>query len=199
MHRYANSRNDLTRNERAEIVQGYDQRIWEYVREGKIPYYLNFLFRPLPGGQEVRKKIMTAEVERVHKTLTEHVVRKSDSDNWKHLRPIFVGCHDLPVWKHEKELGRAYVPNDGLHFNLIALMPPTNPLPPGMDQHPLMPKQSRLHVCLEDHFEEEHMHYLKDPLNRIHVTAITAGTMADYALKTFKHGCATSDDILILT
>jgi len=172
--------------------------ISRYVREGKIPYHVNFLFRPLPGGEKVRKEIMTGEIERVHKTLTQHVVRKSDKDNWKHLRPIFIGCHDRPVWKHEKELGRAYIPNDGLHFNLIALLPPTNPLPLGMDQHPLMPRQSRLHVSLADHFAEKEKAYLKDPLCGIHVTVIITGTMADYTLKTFKHGYASSDDILIL-
>jgi hypothetical protein len=199
MSAFANSRHRLTPDMRAQIVQGYDQTIWSYVLRGMIPNYVNFMFRPLPGREEVRKEIMTAAVERVHKTLTQHVVRKSERENWTHLRPIFIGCHDRPVWKHEKELGRAYLPNDGLHFNVMALMPPKNPLPPGMDQHALMPKQSRLRVSLADHIAEKPNLYQKDPLYRIHVTEITTGTMADYMLKTFKHGYASSDDILILT
>jgi hypothetical protein len=179
-------------------VQGFDQIISDLVRCGWVPSYLNFMFHHLPGGTKRRKEIMTAEVTRVHETLMHHIVRKPESESWAHLRPIFIGSHDWPIWKRKKVNSRLHLPNLALHFNAIALVPPTNPLPLGIDQHPIMPKQSKLHVSLATHFEQKSEHYLSPFLYRIHVTEIEIGTMADYTLKAFKRGTVEPDDILVL-
>jgi len=67
--------------------------------------------------------VMIQEVTRVHHILTRHIVRRPDTTAWWYLRPTFIGCHDLPVWKHKKEIGQGSVVNDGLHYNAIALLP----------------------------------------------------------------------------
>ena len=69
--------------------------------------------------------IMTQEVGRVHSILTHHIVRRPKAETWAHLRPIFIGSHDLPVIKWNRgAMHRLDVVNDSLHFNVIALVPP---------------------------------------------------------------------------
>jgi hypothetical protein len=183
---------------RLAYVDGYSQIISDYVKQGMEPYFINFMFHPLPGKARTQNDIMVSEVTRVHGILRGQIVRKYDKENWRHLRPVFIGCRDQSVWKHEKVASRLHRPNDGMHFNVVALVPPRNPLPPGTDQHPSLPRQSKLHVDLERHFWEHNRRYQSDWLYRIDVSAITYGTMADYALKAFKWGNVTADDILVL-
>jgi hypothetical protein len=121
-------------------------------------------------------------------------------EKWTHLRPIFIGSHDLPVFKWDRgEQHRLDVVNDGLHFNLVALVPPAiHPMLPVEFQYWIRGPLSRLRVPLDQHFEENKRFYLNDRLGRIHVTRIQRGTMADYTLKAFKHGRAGWDSLLVL-
>jgi hypothetical protein len=81
------------------------------------------MFNHIPGSADTKMHVMRAEVTRVYDILTRHIVRKPESENWCHLRPKFIGSPDLIVWKHDKELVRNLVVNDGLHFNVVALVP----------------------------------------------------------------------------
>jgi hypothetical protein len=185
---------------REQLVQGYSELIREKMGEGKRAYFLNFMFNQLPGSSQTRMEIMSQEVERVHSILTHHVVRRPNAANWAHLRPIFVGSHDLPVFKWNREkLGRLDVANDGLHFNVIALMPPSShPVWPDWFQFRLAGPQSRLKVPLDVHFKERSRFYLNDRLARIHTTLIMEGTMADYTMKAVKHARVSMDSVLVL-
>ena len=102
------------------------------------------------------------------------------------------------MWKHKKEIGRGSVVNDGLHYNAIALVPrPALADMPIRVQNLLWGKQSRLIVPLDEHFRLKRCFYVTDMLARVHVTPIKRGTMADYMLKTFKHGRVGPDSIQI--
>ena len=134
--------------------------------------------------------------------LVPHVVRKPQHPRWAHLRPIFIGCPDLPVPKNGRGQRLQEVTiNDGLHFNLIALVPPPSPLPRGMNHHPLLAEQSRLRIPLDEHFKQRQHLYLSEKLRRIHVTRIkrTLPQATDYTLKAIKAGRVSADNILILT
>jgi len=186
--------------QREQLVQAYSRLIREMMDEGRDAYFLNFMFNQLPGSRQTQMGIMTQEVERVHSILTHHIVRRPKAEKWAHLRPIFIGSHDLPVFKWERrELHRLDVANDGLHFNVIALVPPPiDPVLPVELQYRLWGPQSRLKVPLDLHFRERSRFYLNDRLARIHLTAVTRGTMADYTLKNFKHGRLDGDSLLVL-
>jgi hypothetical protein len=183
-----------------QIVRAYSGLIRDKMDEGRDAYFLNFMFNQLPGSRRTRMGVMTQEVERVHSILTHHIVRRPEAENWAHFRPIFIGSHDLPVFKWDRgELHRLDVVNDGLHFNVIALVPPhSHPGLPAWFQYGLWGRQSRLKVPLDQHFREGRKFYLNDQVARIHVTPVKYGTMADYTLKAFKHGRVDSDSILIL-
>jgi hypothetical protein len=156
------------------------------------------MFNHIPGDAALKMDVMTAEVKRVHDILTRHIVKRPKAKNWCHLRPIFIGCPDLPVWKHKKELVRNLVVNDGLHFNVVALVPeealPTMPIEV---QFILWGRRSRLKVPLKKHFAQNQRFYLNDSLSRIHVTPITEGTMADYTLKVYKKGWVSPDSVQV--
>ena len=179
-------------NGREHLVQGFSQLIREKMDDGRDAYFLNFMFNQLPGSRQTQMGIMTQEVERVHSILMHHIVRRPKAENWAHLRPIFIGSHDLPVFKWDRnELHRLDVVNDGMHFNVVALVPPPNPrIFPDWVQYQMWGALSRLKVPLNQHFWNGSKFYLNDRLARIHATPVKYGTMADYALKAFKHGRA---------
>ena len=181
------------------IVSAYSHFIREKIDDGGLqPYFLNLMFNHIPGGPTARQSEMISQVDRVHSILTRHMVRMTDAENWRHLRPIFIGCIDMPVWKHKKVSVRSLVVNDGMHFNAVALVPPPTFLDlPIKHQFLLWGRQSRLKVRLDQHFRENERFYRNDVLDRIHVTPITEGTMADYALKAFKHGRIAADSVRI--
>jgi hypothetical protein len=183
-----------------QLVQGYSHLIREKMDEGRYAYFVNFMFNQLSGSRQAQMEVMTQEVERVHSILMHHIIRRPKAQNWSHLRPIFVGCHDLPVFKWNRPgLNRLDVVNDGLHFNVIALVPPPcHPVLPSWFQYRMWGPQSRLKLSLDEHFLERSQFYLNDRLARINVTPVEYGTMADYTLKTFKHGRVDADSILVL-
>jgi hypothetical protein len=172
--------------ERTNLIVAYDNMIQERIKNDWQPYFVNFMFKRLPGNRSTKKEIMKQEVYRVYKKLVKHVVHHPKSPSWIPYLPFFVGCPDLPVAKWEKELVRNVVVNDGLHFNGCLLLPPK--------------EKSRVKEHLEDHFyHRQQFYYLDDhQLDRIHATLIKDGTMMDYMLKHFKRGNVSADDILIL-
>ena len=186
--------------DRADLVQAYSRLIKEKMDEGRDAYFLNFMFNQLSGSRQTQMAIMTQEVERAHSILTHHILRRPKVAKWAHLRPIFIGSHDLPVfkWKHA-ELQRLDLANDGLHFNVIALVPPpARSILPSWFHYRMWGPQSRLKEPLDLHFRECRRFYLNDRLARLHATPVSQGTMADYTLKAFKHGRVDADSILIL-
>jgi len=185
---------------REQLVEAYSRYITELTDEGRKAYYLNFMFHHVPGSRQTQIQIMTQEVERVHSILTRHVVRRPIAKRWAHLRPIFIGCPDLPVFKWNRDkVGQSTTANDGLHFNVVALVPPRiDPMLPVEFQYWLRGPLPRLTVPLDQHLQENGRFYLNRRLARIYAAPITEGTMADYALKTFKHGRVDEDSILIL-
>jgi hypothetical protein len=189
---------DLIRLER--LVDGYSRLISELMDEGRKAFYLNFMFHQLSGLRQTQMRIMEQEVERVHCILMRHIVRRPKARRFAHLRPIFFGCPDLPVFKWNRDkVGQSVTANDGLHFNVVALVPPrTDPIFPVEFQYWLRGPLSRLTVPLDQHFQENERKYLNRRLARIDVTQITEGTMADYTLKTFKNGRVDEDSILVL-
>jgi hypothetical protein len=188
----------LNRNVREQIIAGYSEIIKEQITLGFRPNYISFMFNHIPGNAAIKMDVMTAEIKRVHDILTRHIVRRPRAENWCHLRPIFIGCPDLPVWKHEKELVRNLVVNDGLHYNVVALVPEeARPNMPIQVQFILWGRRSRLKVPLKVHFQQNQQFYLNDYLSRIHVTPITKGTMAGYTLKAFKNGLVDPDRVQV--
>ena len=184
---------------RKQLVESYSDFISELQSRNMDAYYFSFMFNHNSGSEHQRKERMFSDVKRAHDILSRHIVRKPNSEAWQHLLPVFIVCPDYPVVKKEKTSIRAYNANDGLHMGAVGLVPPPPPsyLPPGIRQHPMLGKLSRLREPLDVHFQEMRNEYMTDKLYRIDVTPISWGTMADYALKNFKNGKVAYDDIRV--
>jgi hypothetical protein len=197
--RYDNSLLNL--HEREKIVRAYSQLVREKMDEGRDAYFINFMFNELPGTGQQRMAIMIQQVERVHSILSNHMLHNPARQKSAHLRPIFIGSHDLPVlkWDCGKD-HRLEVANDGLHFNLIALVPPPKDVrQPSWFRYWRWGPQPRLRVSLDQHFREKSRFYVNERLARIHVSPVQRGTMIDYTLKAYKHGRVEEDTLLVLS
>lgn len=188
----------LTREYRQQLTAGYDELIQDHINASWEPYFLSFMFNHVSGSIPRKMEIMKYEVGRVYSILTRQVVRWPDRNGWKELRPKFIGSPDLPVYKHEKELVRNLKINDGLHYHVVALMPPTRRTlgNAGLDKV-VYGRQSRLLVPLKQHLRDEYHFYHNEALSRIHAAVITKGTMAEYTLKAFKSGRVEYDAIQV--
>lgn len=194
-----NAHRFMNRDERTRVVTAYKDLVRKHVRKGKEAFFINFMFNRLPGKPETQKEMMKREVIRFHELLTRNIVRKKHSDRWKHFKPILIGCPDYPVVKHCKDAFRDVVVNDGLHFNVLELVPPPRPDPESDYFFIRGEKFSRLSTDLKVHVDEHPHWYLTESLSRVHVTPVVqTDTMVDYTLKAFLNGRISGDDILIL-
>jgi hypothetical protein len=184
---------------RKELVESYSEFISELKSWNWDAYYFSFMFDHISGNERQRKERMFSDVKRAHDILSRHIVRKPQSEAWKHLLPVFIVCPDYPVPKKEKSSIRVFNANDGLHMNAVGIVPPPPPsyLPSGVRQHPFFGKLSRLREPIDVHFLQSSREYQTDKLYRIDVTPIIKGNMADYALKNFKNGRVAYDDIRV--
>ena len=114
------------------------------------------------------------------------VVRKPNSPNWIDKCPVFIGCPDFPVAKHEKQPLSDVLINDGLHAHGILLVP----------------KKSRLTKSVDQHFLEWESMYLSkvNDLASIHIEPIVSNPdrVVDYILKGLKARKVECDDIIVL-
>lgn len=179
-------------NDRLLIVRGYDELVQRYIDEGRKAYFVTIIFRHIVGSRSTKIEVMNRETRRFFRKLTTQIVRKPNSANWTHLKPIAIGCIDLPVHKRSKSQLRDVTINDGLHIHLVVL------LPPRYRKRNQSQRQSRLRVGLKTHLKEQAKNYLSEFIYRIHAVRIQEGTMADYCLKAFKSGRLSSDQILVL-
>ena len=184
----------MSKTTREKIIQGYHEWVEERLASSHPEgYFANFMFNQLGGGHASRIAQMHRAVTRFHGLLTKHVVRKPESESWKHLRPIVIGVQDLPVRKRERVTSKPIQVNSGLHFNAIVLLP-SRASPTDVSEL----RRSRLKVSLDEHVREKAREYLTGRLYRIHVTPIETGTMVDYAFKTYRVGHFDDDAILPL-
>jgi hypothetical protein len=182
---------DLNDTQRLQYISGFDTMILKLLNVRWRGYFVNFMFKHISGKDAHRKHEMQDEVMRVYATLLSRVVRRPQSAKSQPFLPMFLGCPDFPVYKLEKELLRNVQVNGGLHFNGILLLPPKK----------YCRRDSDLRTYgLIRHFHDHQSSYYRDdrPLDRLHATRITEGSMADYAFKALKHGKITSNDLLIL-
>ena len=170
----------------AELIDGYTQMVTDRIQDGWSPYLLTFMFHPLNGSPDTIGRQMEREVERVYGTMLPRIVRKPRSLAHLHKLPVWLGCPDFPVPKHDRKVLRDVAINDGLHVHTISLL------------HP----RSRMKEDFRNHIEEEHGRYVRhdDPLFRIHVEPIDRrpGYVVGYAFKAMAHGRVRPDQTIIL-
>ncbi len=177
----------LPYRQRVRIIQEWDRYFTiKFPNDEWQLYFLNFMYKQLPGSEETKKNVMAGEVQRVYRMLVPRFVRKPRGERGSKHLPVFLGCPDFPVFKNERqsEPEQMHRVNDGIHFNGVMAV--------NLDARLPVPFDGYMHAYRDTYCRDG------DALRRIHITAVTEGTMIDYALKAFKAGLVSTDDLLLL-
>ncbi|BAQ44687.1 hypothetical protein Maq22A_c06715 [Methylobacterium aquaticum] len=170
-----------------QLIGGYGYIAMELVAEGWTPYLLVLKFQHLGGRRDTVLAQMKREAERAHGWLCERVWRNAKAPSRRPWMPCWILVPDFPVAKRAKVRLRELVPNDGLHLQGVAVMPPGG----------------RLREPLDEHLGERGARYCPrgGPLTSITATPIVAGDVAyvnTYNFKAVPRGRASFDDVLVL-
>lgn len=174
-------------NQINQWTHGYGQLAVDLVAEGWSPYLLVLKFRHLGGRRDTVLAQMNREAERAHRWLCERVWRNANAPSRRPWMPCWILVPDVPVAKRAKARLRELVPNDGLHLQGVAVMPPGG----------------RLREPLDEHLGERGARYCPrgGPLMSITATPIEIGDVAyvnTYNFKAVPRGRASFDDVLLL-
>ena len=112
-------------NIESRTADAWGDYIEAYIAEGWSPFLLTFIFEPLPGSQAARMAQMARYLEKAYALFVMRVVRKPKTAQSRGVAPIWLCYPDLPVYKRTKKYSLLdVVPNDGLHYHAILLLPP---------------------------------------------------------------------------
>jgi len=168
------------------ITEGYGQWIKEKIDQGWEAHILTITFNQIRGSRASIPNQMKRQLERVYATMLSRIVRCPMSAKNAERLPIWIGCPDFPVPKHQKQSLRNVTINDGLHYHAICLIPP----------------DSRLKETLEDHVAD-HLELYRGKaglVRELHVRQIASkpGFVVDYMLKSVKRRRVDEAEIIIL-
>jgi hypothetical protein len=167
------------------IIAGYQQLVEQKIEEGWKGYLLTVVFKQLSGSRSAMIAQTADEVERLYRTMLTRIVRNPKSPDRIGKLPIWLGSPDLPVFKTNKSSLAEVTINDGLHYHLIALIPP----------------RSRLADDLVDHVRDQQALYAKAGRRVMRLDAVGIETrpayVTDYALKSLSRRRFGSDEMLI--
>lgn len=177
----------FNRRQEAQLyIKGCIQWMQDQVSEGWDPYYVNFMFQPLPGSLPTIIAQMHSGIQAgFYSRFWSEFTRNSRSPSQQHRLPKLWLFPDRPGPKKQKKLSAEFFRgNDGgLHFNGPLLIPP----------------KSRFQGCPIQHIEANQSKYLRHGLCRIDLEPVyNIAGMVDYAAKTVKWGRANIEDCLYL-
>lgn len=173
-------------NQIHQLTRGYGQTAVDLTAEGWLPYLLVLKFRHLGGRRDSRIAQMHHAAEGAYAQLLTRVWKHPRAASVRALRPYWLLIADTPVAKRTKVHLRDLLPNDGLHLQGVAVMPPG----------------SRMRKGLDEHLAREGARYCPQggPLVSLHATPIVSDLpyVHRYNFKMLERGRGGVDDILQL-
>lgn len=173
-------------NQIHQLTGGYGQIAVDLAAAGWSPYLLVLKYRHLGGRRANVIAHMRREAGRAYEWILSRVWKHPYAAGRQALLPRWILAPDMPVAKREKVSLRSPLPNDGLHLQGVAVLPPG----------------SRMREGLDVHLAREGGRYCPQggPLISLHATPITSnlGYVHEYNFKALQRGRANVDDILIL-
>jgi hypothetical protein len=173
-------------NQIHQLTGGYGQIAVDLAAEGWAPFLLVLKFRHLGGRRSSVIAQMHREAERAYEWILSRVWKHPHAAGRQALLPRWILAPDVPVAKREKVSVRSLLPNDGLHMQGVAVMPPGSRLCEGLDVHRA---REGARYCPRG-----------SPLISLHATPITSDLayVHRYNFKALQRGRATEDEILLL-
>jgi hypothetical protein len=173
-------------NQIHQLTGGYGQIAADLVAEGWSPFLLVLKYRHLGGRRSSVIAQMHREAERAYGWILSRVWRHPYAAGRQALLPRWILAPDVPVAKRAKVSLRSPLPNDGLHLQGVAVLPPGSRLREGLDMH-LAREGGR--YCPQG-----------GALIALHATPITSDLayVHRYNFKAMPRGRANEDEILLL-
>jgi hypothetical protein len=161
-----------------QIIKAHgDWLIEELLREWRLFYFINIMFKPLRGSAsaidaQMHDAIVNCFYPQLCKHLERHPKRRG---RHKYLPHLFL-FPDFPVYKIRKQSLRRASLNGGLHYNGVVSISP----------------RARLKEDLDNHIWRNQASYYGDKIERIHVKPVSYDPyrLMDYGLKTVARGRA---------
>jgi hypothetical protein len=190
---FASVDGSTSNNQLHNVVKNYGDWTKRLIDDGFEPYIATFKFnyRILKNWIEESgsscDESMRKEITRVYSRFLTECVRYPNSPRNAHNRPILFGCQDFPVVKQRKLDLLINLPQQGMHWGSILMVPP----------------RPRLKHSVKDHFEgaKRDVYIRPDhPLSQVHIEHITyrPSQAVAYTLKAILNRRAHMDDILVL-
>ncbi len=168
-------------------VAHYIEWIEEHVEAGWKLYVITIMFNQLPGNQRVRLSIMQESVVKLYAIQLPRLVRRPRSPSSVGMMPIWIAVPDYPVHKtKKKDRLKDIVVNDGLHINVVVVVPPVTRLTESYRQHTRRNREGYLRAIPA--LQRVHLQRIKNDIPR----AIS------YQFKSLVRRRASGDEILIL-
>jgi hypothetical protein len=163
---------------KSQIIRAHgDWLIEELLREWRLFYFINIMFKPLKGSASaIDTQMHDAIVNGFYPQLCKHLERHPGRrGRHKYLPHLFL-FPDFPVYKIRKQSLRSVSLNGGLHYNGAVSISP----------------RARLKEELGDHIWRNQSSYYGDKIERIHIMPVTYDPyrLMDYGLKTVVRGRA---------
>lgn len=169
-------------------IQGCTEWIEEHVKYGGwIPYYINFMFDPLPGSQSAVLASMKKGIVKFYGRFCTEFVHNPRAASEQERLPLFLLFPDKPVWKRNRAVSVSGVKFNagGLHYNGPMLLP--------------LLSRFRRRGCPIQYIAKNQRIYARNGISRVHIKPIDDILgIGDYAAKTIKWARADEADILIL-
>ena len=169
-----------------QLTQGYGAMAAERVEVGWLPYLLVLKYRHLGGRPCTALTRMQREAKRVYATLLTRVWRNPHAEAYRSRLPLWILVPDFPVSKREKVSLRSLLPNDGLHLQGVAVMPPGSRLREGLDHR--FARYGERYCPPGSILEAVHATFIESNLDYVN----------EYNMKALRNGRASFDDVLLL-
>jgi hypothetical protein len=183
----------LNRLQRIDQIAAYTAMVRDRLNQGWTGSILTLMFKQLSGGEESIKLQMRETAQQIYSAILKKMVRRPRSPNA--VRPLLIGCPDVPVLKHQKQPLYDIRPNDGLHWNGVLLAPP----------------DSRLKTSVKQYFADKQQQFVADNLlqyssedcrvlTKVHTEPFDPADVSDvtgYVLKSLKNFRTSHDDISV--
>lgn len=169
----------------SQLIDGYTKLVADKVMQGWSCFFLTVMFKRLAGPRQAVIDRMKDQTEWLYRTLLTNVHRRPNNIEADQLL-MFLGAVDLPVYKSKRPALQFVPMNNGLHVQVIVLVPPNSRLKGSLIQH--MHDNLRLYVRDDNDVE------------RIDVRPVTnvGPRLIDYVLKASLNGKIAYDDSMIV-
>src|SRR5262245_44423524 len=105
------------------MVHSYSRWVSDHIEAGSSAWFVTFMFKSLPGGQDAVLQQMRREIESLYARFVTRVVRRPQSPSAFGALPILIAFPDAPAFKRNRPRLVDVVVNEGIHAHGLLIVP----------------------------------------------------------------------------